>query len=105
MRVGEVCSKPLGILVLNPTLHETIWQEYAVADLSERLADKGIVIRNLRDVLCNAEDLARILRANYDNKSIPRFRGTGSDRSYKRHLKVEILDEGGGSEFSYTKVR
>ena len=103
MKVEEACSRPVGLLVFTQRGREVVKQEYSVLDLSARLADKGIRIMNLSDILCNIEDWARVLEANDDNENTPPI--TGSDRAYRRHLKIELVEEGGANEFLYTKIR
>ena len=69
MDVGELCEHPKGLLFYRPGRGV---QVYPLEYLSGALKEKGHKkIENVRDVLCYADDLIAIYRANYDNEEIP----------------------------------
>lgn len=103
MDVREACSKPPGLLVRAPHNWQSLSQGYSISELSARLAEKGITVINVNDFLCNIDELAPMFRANYNNQDIPRI--TYKDADFNRYLSIEILEEGRGSEFQYSRIR
>jgi hypothetical protein len=103
MDVKEVCSNPPGLLVLHPHNRNSLSQGYSIAELSARLANKGIRVANVNDVLCNIDDLASLFQANYDSEDITRI--TYKDADYDRFLRIEIVEAGRGNEFVYSRIR
>ena len=60
MDVGQVCYAPIGISVRHPDYKDT--RRYSPEFLSELLRDKGIQVKNLKDILCNIELLEELFR-------------------------------------------
>jgi len=103
MNVKRVCSNPLGVVVFSPIDWKHFSRAYSVAELSARLAEKGKRLTNVNDVLCNMGELAPMFRANYDNENIPRI--TYEDPNFNHYLQIEIVEEGRGNEFGYSRIR
>jgi hypothetical protein len=101
MDVGEVCSNPPGFLVAHP--HNRKFQGYSIAELSARLADKGIQVSNVNDILCNMGELAPMFKTNYNNEDIPLV--TYEDADFDRYLSIEIVEPGREDDFIYTRIR
>lgn len=103
MDVREICSDFPGIIILHPHNWKTHSQAYSNAELSMRLASRGIKLENVNDVLCNMGLLGPLFRAEYDNQDIPRV--AYGDEVYNRYLWLEIVETGRGREFLYTRIR
>jgi hypothetical protein len=99
--VPKVCFKPAGFVVLSPHDWKLKSQLYTVPDLAAALADRGVAVATMDDLLCNMGILAPLFKANYDNPAVPRI--TYKDPIYNRCLQVEILEEGRGNEFNYKR--
>ena len=101
MDVRQVCSKPIGFVVLNPMSH--VRQSYTVDELAANLTSKANKIENLADVLCNLEELAPVFEANYHTEKIRRI--THPDEDINKHLHIEILDQERANDYSYSRIR
>jgi len=102
MDVRQVCSKPVGFVVLNP-ISQALSQSYSVDELATSLTAKGIRVENLADVLCNLEELALVFEANYNKQEIRRI--THNDEDINRRLHIEILDQERANDFVYSRIR
>ena len=103
MDVKEVCSNPPGLMVLHPYNWKSLSQGYSIAELSVRLAGKGIKVTNVNDVLCHIDELAPMFKANYNNEDI--LRVTYKDADYNRYLCIEIVEPGREDDFEYSRIR
>jgi hypothetical protein len=70
MDVSQVCYAPVGISVLHPAYKGS--RCYSPEFLSALLIDKGIQVRNLKDILCNIEVLEEIFRITPEDKEARR---------------------------------
>jgi hypothetical protein len=62
MDVTQVCNRPAGLIVWHDAYEEG--QKYSIARVSELLREKRIQVKDLRDVLCNIDELEEIFRLN-----------------------------------------
>lgn len=60
MDVSQVCYAPVGISVWYPGCEKA--RRYSPEFLSEMLKDKGIQVRDLKDILCNIAQLEEVFR-------------------------------------------
>jgi hypothetical protein len=73
MNMNQVCNAPEGISVGDPTDSEPSYQGYSMDALNELLEGQHIRISNLRDLLCNLDVVAPILKSNYGKETVPRL--------------------------------
>jgi hypothetical protein len=63
-------------------------QEYRIETLAKLLQDKNLKVTNLKDVLCNIDELHKLFKANQTNKDIPRVAYWDS----RKHLHISFDD-------------
>jgi hypothetical protein len=100
MNVQQVCNNPKGILVLHPW-HLGGNQGYSTESLSQLLRGRGFEVRNIKDVLCNLDEMIPLFEANYANESIPVIRY--KDEEFREYVHIRIMREGEKEFFSYSK--
>jgi hypothetical protein len=88
MDVDQVCQRPKGILVSQPWYSGGV-QLYRIEDMSEHLKAEEVQIRDIKDVLCNMDELIDVFERNYDGKSIPVISGYERDES-RRYIHIWI---------------
>jgi len=98
MDVDQVCESPKGILVLHPWRLDGD-QGYSIADLTERLKDRGIEIRDIKDMLCNIDEIIPFFEANYDSEALPVIRYR--DDEFRQYLHIRIMGQTEKEFFSY----
>lgn len=98
MDVKKVCFEPIGFAIVRP-MSQTICQRYTTAGLSTILAEQGIKVSNLNDLLCNAEELALLFQTNCTTEE-PYL-----DTESNRYLYVEILGQERANDFLYCRIR
>jgi hypothetical protein len=64
MDVSQVCYQPVGISVCHPAHEHELCERWSIAGLSEHLKEKGFQVKNLRDILCNIDELEEVFRMN-----------------------------------------
>lgn len=98
MDVKKVCFEPLGFAIVRP-MSQTICQRYTTAGLLTILAEKGIKVSNLNDVLCSAEELALLFQSDCKNAE-PYW-----DKESNEYLYVEIIGQQPADDFIYSRIR
>jgi hypothetical protein len=99
MDVHQVCYKPAGLALSSPG--EAPYREYSIEVLSEILREKNIQVKNLKDVLCNVDELVELFEANYTNEEIPRT--LYQDSWY--YLRIEFPSKERLDDRKYTDIR
>jgi len=87
MDVRRVCEHPEGLLLYDPARRN--WQVYSLQFLSRELNASNSTFKNVSDLLCNLDELAPILRANYKNDQIPSTASVSGE--YLRYLVVDVI--------------
>ena len=90
MDVRQACYRPEGISVISPGAEPE--QGYSLKALTDLLISKGIQVKDLKDVLCNIDELVFLFESNYDNEAIPRLTFEESCR----YLRVAIEKDKAG---------
>jgi len=98
MDVDQVCKSPKGILVFNP------WrlageQGYSIEYLSQQWKEKGFVVRDIKDMLCNMDEIVPFFEANYYDETIPVIKY--EDDEFRHYLQIRILGEGEKEFYGY----
>jgi len=93
--VGRICSAPMGILLVTPGNFRDSDQLYRIEDITNRLATERKTAFNMRDLLCEIDQLAPVFEANYSDKQIPliRLREESQTWELRACLRLEIVDE------------
>ena len=93
MDISQVCNMPKGILV-SSAWHLDGVQCYTIEALSERLNGKGFQVRNIREMLCNLDELVPMFEAAYKDESIPIIsRKDGEECSQYIQIRIYGKDE------------
>jgi hypothetical protein len=99
MDVSQVCYNPVGFSVLHPTYEGD--REYRPQFLSELFTDKGIQIRDLKDILCNIEQLEEVFRTTPEDAKARRE----NDPYVWDYLRIKFLTEKDWQDQRWTDVR
>ncbi|MBI3653246.1 MAG: hypothetical protein HY231_19635 [Acidobacteria bacterium] len=90
MDVKQVCHKPDGLAVrFSGDAQGLAAQSYSIELLSNLLKGKNVKVTNLKDALCNMDELQQLFKANRTNKDIPRISFWDS----RKHLHIFFEDE------------
>jgi hypothetical protein len=90
MDVDQVCYQPIGLAVsFSGGAKDVQEQEYSIESLSNFLEGKDLKVTNLKDVLCNIDELETLFKANLTNKDIPRISFWDS----RKHLHIYFEDQ------------
>lgn len=103
MDANQVCMNPTGLLVENRNNLQSISQVYSIEALSGLLKEKNFRVRNLKDILCNLDELATIFEANYFNENIPRI-SREEENEFLQYLQIEMTDEKSTKDFLYMRI-
>ena len=97
MDVRQLCYYPVAFSVRHPAYEGD--RRYSPEMLSELLKEKGIKVRDLKDILCHIDELEQVFRTTQGDAGVLRE----SDRYVWDYLRVEIMDEDDG--WTYTDIR
>jgi hypothetical protein len=103
MDADQVCMSPMGLLIENPKGLQSTSQAYSIEMLSGILKEKNFQVRNLKDILCNLDELATIFEANYYEESITKVSPMEEDE-FLQYLQIEITDEESTKSFKYLRI-
>jgi hypothetical protein len=101
MNVRRLCYKPVGLIVIHEKAHEEA-QMYSVQGLSRLLKGSAFGLGSLTDLLCNIDELEKILIANPgDANDVLR-----ADPHSWNYLRIEFpRDEDLLDEFMYWNIK
>jgi len=99
MDVRQVCYAPVGIYVLHPAFEAA--RAYSPQFLSELLREKGIKVRDLRDILCNIDQLEEAVRTTPEDAKARRE----NDPYCWDYLRVWFVSEEELKDNTYTNVK
>jgi hypothetical protein len=99
MDVSQVCYAPVGISVLHPAYEGD--RRYSPDLLSEHLKEKGIQIKDLKDILCNIDLLEEVFRLTQGDEKARRE----TDDYVWDYIRVRFLTEEELKRYEYTDVR
>jgi hypothetical protein len=90
MDVEQVCYQPTGLAVsFNSGAKDLPEQAYSIESLSHLLKEKELKVTNLKDVLCNIDELEQLFKAHQTNIDIPRIAYLDS----RKHLHIHFEDK------------
>lgn len=98
MDIDQVCKSPKGILVLHPWRLDGD-QGYSIQDLAERWKERGFEVRDIKDILCNIDEIIPFFEANYYDETVPVIKY--NDDEFRQYLQIRIMGEGEKEFFSY----
>jgi len=99
MDVRQLCYYPVAFSVRHPAYEGD--RRYSPEMLSELLKEKGIKVRELKDILCNIDELEQIIRTTQGDAGVLRE----FDRYVWDYLRVEFMDESESDGWTYTDIR
>ena len=99
MDVRQVCYYPVAFSVLHPSYQGH--RRYSPEMLSQVLKEKGIRVRDLKDILCNIDELEQVFRTTQGDVRALRE----SDRYVWDYLRIEFVDEEESDGCIYTDIR
>ena len=99
MDVSQVCYAPIGISVQHPAYEEA--RCYSPDFLSERLKDQEIRVKDLKDILCNIEQLEEVFRTTPEEAKARRE----NDSYVWDYIRIEFLTEEDLRDNGWTDVR
>jgi hypothetical protein len=99
MDVSQVCYYPVGFSIMHPVYEKG--RRFTPIMLSDLLKEKGIKLRDLKDILCNIEELEQACRtAPRDNIALRE-----TDPYVWDYLRIEFPTEEELDGWIYTDVR
>jgi hypothetical protein len=95
MDVSQLCYEPVKLFIGHPS-HEEV-QTYSVEMLAELAREKNIKLGNLRDLLCNLDELEQIVKEHH---------GDANDDPYSwDDLRIDFPTEEKLNRWRYTDIK